>query len=82
MSDAIRTVGKHGFFLEEYKGEYSLTAAYEATNGNYYKTWGKAKTGKDSYSDKDRPFKVVLGDKKTAAAALRKVLDEIEDAPF
>lgn len=80
--DAIRTVGKNGFFLDEYKGEYSLVAAYEATNGTYYKTWGKAKVGKDSYSDKDRPFKVTLGDKKTAAAALRQVLVELEDAPF
>jgi hypothetical protein len=80
--DAIRTVGKHGFFLEEYKGEYSLVAAYEATNGNFYKTWGKAKTGKDSYSDKDRPFKITLGDKKIAVAALRQVLDELGDSPF
>ena len=82
LDEAIRTIGKQGFFVDEYKGEYSLTAAYEATNGTFYRTWAKEKVGKDKYSDKDRPVKVILGDKKTAAAVLQKVLSEFSDAPF
>ena len=35
--EAIRTIGKQGFFVDEWKGEYSLTAAYEATNGKFYR---------------------------------------------
>ena len=82
MDEAIRTIGKHGFYLDEYKGEFSLIAAYEGQDGKLYKTWGKAKIGKDKYSDKDRPFKVILGDKKMAVAALRKVIEELSDTPF
>ena len=84
LDEAIRTIGKHGFFVDEYKGEYSLTAAYEATNGTFYRKWAKEKVGKDAYSDKDRPVKVILGDKKTAVAVLQKVIAELgdEEAPF
>lgn len=82
--EAIRTIGKHGFFLDEYKNEYSLTAAYEASNGTFYRKWGKEKVGKDAYSDKDRPLKIILGDKKTAVAVLQKVIAELagEETPF
>jgi len=82
MDEAIKTLGKHGFYLDEYKGEWSLIAAYEGQDGKLYKTWGKAKMGKTAYSDKDRPFKVILGDKKMAVAALQRAIEELSDTPF
>ena len=86
----IVTLGKHGVELNEFKGELSLIATYEAANGTHYQQWGKTKIGKDKYSDKDRPVKIILGDKKMAIANLLTILKEIsgldyapkEDAPF
>ena len=84
LDEAIRTIGKQGFFVDEYKGEYSLTAAYEATNGPFYRKWAKKRIGKDKYTDKGSPVKVILGDKKTAVAVLQKVIAELagEETPF
>ncbi len=89
--DAIRTIGKHGVMLQEYKGELSLTAAYEGSDGKFYDQWGKPKVGKDKYGDSDRPFKVILGDKAMAISVLTMILRELsvepsakpeEDIPF
>lgn len=78
----IRTLGKHGIELNEYKGELSLIATYEATNGTHYAQWGKQKIGKDKYSDKDRPVKVILGDKNTATGVLVAILKAITDKDY
>lgn len=77
MADSIRTVGKNGIEVTEYKGEYSLTATYEGKDGKMWQQWGKVCVGQDSYSDKDHPIKVILGDKITAAAVLLTTLKEI-----
>lgn len=90
MSEPIRTIGKYGIELTEYKGEFGLTACYEGKDGKFYQSWGKQRIGKDSYSDKDRPVKVILGDRKSAIAALQMVLAELgapapaqdDDIPF
>jgi hypothetical protein len=89
MSDVIKTVGKSGIEVTEYKGEYGLTATYEGKDGKDYQQWGKVRIGKDAYSDKDRPVKVILGDKSTSAAVLVMVLQqitgdlyELTDKPF
>lgn len=78
MSDVIRTLGKNGIELTEYKGEFALVATYEAANGTHYQQWGKPKIGKDSYSEKDRPIKVVLGDRKGALAVLHMIIKQLE----
>jgi len=89
MSEAIKTRGENGLEINVYKEEFSLIATHEGKDGNYYQQWGKAKIGKDSYSDKDRPFKIILGDKWDAERVLLEVLHQItgnkyseEDAPF
>jgi hypothetical protein len=88
MGESIRTVGKNGIEVQEYKGEFSLIATHEGKEGKFWQDWGKVKIGKDSYSDKDRPIKVLLGDKVTAVATLLMVLKEITgqeyniEAPF
>ena len=92
MSEAIKTLGKNGLEINEYKGEFSLIATYEGKDGKSYRQWGKPKIGKTDYGDKDRPFKIILGDKLDAERALLKVLREItgleysaggnEQAPF
>ncbi len=73
----IKTLGKNGLEINEYKREFSLIATYEGKDGKFYQQWGKAKIGKDSYGEKDRPFKIVLGDKLDAERVLLKVLREI-----
>ena len=80
--DTIRTMGKNGVELVEYKGEYSLIASYEGTGGKFWQKWGKERVGKDSYSDKDRPIKCVLGDKTTAAATCLLILQELTGATW
>jgi len=91
MSKIIKTLGKHGFEINEYKGEFSLIATYEAGNGTDYQVWGKPKVSKTEYADKDRPFKIVLGDKAGVEKACLEILKEImgvdyvksgEGAPF
>lgn len=95
MSAPIRTIGKNGVELTEYKSEYGLTACYEGKDGKFYQQWGKVKVGKDVYSDKDRPVKVILGDRGTAIATLNMLISELthtasgtkppisdEDVPF
>jgi hypothetical protein len=76
MSEIINTGGEHGVKLEEYQGIYSLTACYKG-----YSQWGKQKISKTEYSDKDRPVKVVLGNKETAVKALTELLNAIS-IPF
>ena len=84
----ITTLGKHGVELNEYKGELSLIATYEATNGTHYAQWGKTKIGKDKatgearYSEKDRPVKVILGDKNTATGVLVAILKAITNEDY
>jgi hypothetical protein len=81
MSEIITTDGKNGVKLEEYNGVYSISACY-----NGYVQWGKMKVSKTDYADKDRPVKVVLGNKETAAQVLRELLTAIGqpdgDCPF
>jgi hypothetical protein len=77
MEDIITTKDKHGIKLEEYEGVYSLTACY-----NGYTQWGKQKVNKTDYSEKDRPIRVVLGDKDQAVKALLDIVNKIEEAPF
>ena len=77
MSEAISTRGKNGLEINVYKEEFSLIATHEGKDGNHYQQWGKAKIGKDSYSDKDRPFKIILGDKLDAERVLLEVLHQI-----
>jgi hypothetical protein len=83
----LKTSGKNGILLEEYNGEYGLTATYEGKDGKDWAQWGKAKISKDSYSDKDRPIKVVLGDKATAIDCLTKIInalnnEDVDDISF
>ena len=89
----IKTIGKHGVELTEYKGEYGLTATYEGKDGKDYQQWGKVRIGRDSYSDKDRPVKVILGDREAALNALKTIIEALkspddagpipdEDVPF
>lgn len=82
MADSIRTTGKNGIEVSEYKGEFSLTATYEGKDGKMWQQWGKVRVGKDSYSEKDRPFKCILGDKTTAEAVLLTALKEITGATW
>ncbi len=82
MSDEIRTIGKNGVLLTEYKGEFGLTACYEGKDGKFWAQWGKPKIGKDAYAEKDRPFKVILGDRPTAISVLKMLLRELgEETP-
>lgn len=76
--ETIRTTGKNGVELTEYNGDYGLTATLEGRDGKFWQQWGKVRVGKDSYSDKDRPIKVVLGDRATAIGVLRTLLAELE----
>lgn len=73
----IKTVGKHGFEVTEYKSEIGLVATYEGSDGKDWQKWGRERVGKDKYSDKDRPIKVILGDAATATMALLAALLEI-----
>jgi len=75
--EAIRTIGKCGIELTEWKGEYGLTACYEGKDGKFYQQWGKVRIGKESYSEKDRPVKVILGNRATAIATLNMLLKEL-----
>lgn len=77
MADAIRTIGKNGVELTEYNGEYGLTATIEGKDGKNWQQWGKVRVGKDAYSDKDRPIKVILGPKETAVATCVMILKEL-----
>ena len=77
MSDPIRTTGKYGVELTEYKGEYGLTATYEDKSGKHWQQWGKRKIGKSDYAEKDSPIKIVLGDRKTAVAVLQLLLKQV-----
>ena len=77
MSEAIKTLGKNGLEINVYKEDFSLIATCERKDGNRYQQWGKAKIGKDLYSDKDRPFKIILGDKLDAERVLLEVLHQI-----
>jgi hypothetical protein len=78
MADMIiKTSGKNGIEISEFKGEISLIATLEGSGGKDWQKWGKERIGKDSYSEKDRPFKIVLGDKAAAMAVLQKILKEL-----
>jgi hypothetical protein len=92
MGKQLSTIGKSGLELDEYNGEYSLTALYQGKNGQMYQKWGKEKIGKGAdgeskYADKDRPFKIVLGDRHRSIDVLRMLLAElaapipVEDRP-
>ncbi len=80
MTEAIRTIGKYGIELTEYKGEFGLTACYEGQDGKFWQSWGRMRIGKDKYSEKDRPVKVILGDRATAIAVLETVIAELSGA--
>jgi hypothetical protein len=60
MGEVIKTIGKHGFEVVTYNGEISFVATYEGSAGKDWQKWGKERVSKDKYSDKDRPFKIVL----------------------
>jgi hypothetical protein len=77
----IKTKDKHGFEIVEYNGEYSLIATYE-NQGKDWQKWGRERVAKGKYDEKERPFKITLGDKKMAVAALQKVIEELSDTPF
>jgi hypothetical protein len=80
--DAISTGDGNGIKLEEYKGNYSLTAQRE-NNGKYYPQWAKYQKGKNEHQEKDWPVKVTLGDKETAVGVLKMLLSELgEESPF
>jgi hypothetical protein len=76
--DAIRTVGKIGVSLNEYKGEYSIVSMREGSDGQWWQAWGKEKVSKTDYAEKDRPIKVLLGDKKTAIGTLKTIINQLE----
>ena len=80
MAEPIRTIGKCGIELTEYKGEYGLTACYEGRDGKFYQQRGKVRIGKDAYSEKDRPVKVILGDRATAIAVLETLIADLGGA--
>lgn len=77
--DQIRTRDKDFIELSAWQGTYSIIACREGQDGNVYQEWGKKRIGKTSYSDKDAPFKVVLGDAKTAVAVLKQIIKQIEE---
>lgn len=77
MSEPIRTIGKYGVELTEYKGEFGLTATYESKDGKHYQQWGKRKVSKTEYAEKDTPIKVILGDRKTAIGVLQMLITEL-----
>lgn len=73
---------KKSIKIEEYNGNYSLTAVY---NGR--PSWAKYQTGYDKYSEKASPVKVDLGNKATAILTLTAIANWIsggnkDDAPF
>lgn len=74
--DEIKTSGKHGVKLEEYKGEYQVVAYYDG-----FSQWAKFRVGKTIYTEKDRPVKIQLGNKETAIKVLQRLINEI-DVPF
>lgn len=93
MAEPIRTVGKYGVELTEYKGELSLVSLYEGSDGKFRKQWVKFHKGKNDYQEKDWPLKISLGDRKTAAVVLQVLLKQVlgedpavppddADAPF
>ena len=76
MGEFIRLAGENkynnGVSVEEYKGTYSLAAAYETRDGNVALRW--------AYPDKDRkpaekaqPVKIVIGSRDDAVELLRAV---------
>ena len=77
--DQIRTRDKDFIELSAWQGTNSIIACREGQDGNIYQEWGKKRIGKTSYSDKDAPFKVVLGDAKTAVAVLKQIIKQIEE---
>ena len=77
MSESIRTIGKHGVEMQEYKGEFSLISVREGQDGKFYQQWARYRMGKEKYADKDWPIKVSLGDRATAAAVLQLLLKQV-----
>lgn len=77
MEDFIRTHKSNGIVPQQYKGNYSLAAAYETKGGKVNMKWGKEQVGMDQFADKATPVKISLGDKETATAALLMALKYI-----
>ena len=77
--DKIRTSERDFVELSAWQGTYSLIACREWQDGNVYQEWGKKRISKTSYGDKDAPFKVILGDAKTAVAVLQQIIKHIEE---
>ena len=72
LISTIQVSDKESIDLSEYNGTYELISKY-----GEYQNWAKYRIGKDTYSEKDRPVKVTLGDKATAVATLLAILERI-----
>jgi len=73
----IETSDHDGVTLEEYQGKYYLVSYY-LKNGTFYMRWAKYQVGKDMFSEKPIPVKVMLGDKKTALEVLKYFIDQLD----
>jgi hypothetical protein len=63
--------------LDEYKGEYSISPARMGQDGKFYKQWAKYCKGKDTYQERNWPVKVSLGDRSSAIALCRAILEDL-----
>jgi len=72
LISTIQVSDKESIDLSEYNGTYELISKY-----GEYQNWAKYRIGKGTYSEKDRPVKVTLGDKGTAVATLLAILERI-----
>ena len=68
---------KNIIIIEEYGGKINLVMGQLGKDELPYKRWGKLQTGKDTYAKKDMPWKVSLGTKDQAVAALQHFLAEL-----
>lgn len=82
---------KNIVIIEEYDGKINLIMGQLGNDDSPRKRWGKLQIGKDKYAKKDMPWKVSLGTKEQAVAALQYFLAELghtvkavegEDIPF
>jgi len=67
-----------GLALDEYNGTYSIISCQKAQDGKLWPKWMRMQLGKDKWSDKSSPIKVLVGaTKEDAIANLTMIIEAI-----
>ncbi len=73
---------REGFFVEEYKENFSIVAGTEGNEGTNFKRWVFPQDKDRQPREKAIPMGVKLGTRREAIEVLRKVVAELSNEPF